>query len=160
MEEEKIESKPKGPTPKVSVEEFNEFKAEVDTKLGAILETVLALKTPPAPVQAASTQTAPVPEGGPKTELTPVPPSWREMVDKILGPDFDCEFYQPPQGGQKFTIIVPREKSNADQLYWQNFSRDKRTKELANTGITGVEQWCKKVRANLIASGKTLVQYP
>lgn len=157
MTEEKDEVKKAGPVPKVTQEEFGAFKESVNGALAMILEK---LDKTPAPVQAIPVTQGAVNEAGPKTELTPVPPTWREMVDKILGPDFECEFYQPPQGGQKFSIIVPREKSNADQQHWKYFSRDRRTKELANTGVTGVEQWCKKVRANLIASGKTLVQYP
>lgn len=145
-------------TPKVSQADFDEFKKSVDAGFTAILDkldtSAVAAPSVTAPV------TAVTDEAGPKTELTPVPPTWRELVVKILGPDFECEFEQPPQGGQKFSIIVPKEKSNADQQHWLNFARDKRTKELSNTGITGVETWCKKVRANLLAANKTLVQYP
>ena len=148
----------------VSRKEFEELETKINTGFSTIMEKLEGLnKQSTLTVTPAVNNTAvPTKEdnGAPRNDLTPVPPTWREMVDKILGPDFDCEFYQPPQGGQKFSIIVPKEKSNADQQHWKYFSRDKRTKELSNTGITGVEEWCKKVRANLIASGKTLVQYP
>lgn len=113
-----------------------------------------------SPVKVAEATATKVDEAAPRNELSPVPPSWRELVDKILGPDFQIEFEQPPNGGQKFKIIVPKEKSNADQQYWLNFNRDVRTREIGNTGIRGVQEWCIRVRNNLLASNKQLVQYP
>jgi hypothetical protein len=107
------------------------------------------------------TAKAPADEAGPdKDQSTPIPPSWLKAVHTILGTDFECELKQPDKGGTIFTIIVPKDKSNASQLHWQNFKQDRRSKELGNTGLEGVTLWCKKVRANLLATGAKLVQYP
>jgi hypothetical protein len=98
-------------------------------------------------------------EGGPDDQ-TPMPIKWKQEVVKILGPDFQCEFVQPDNGGSIFKIIVPREKSNASQAHWEMHNRDVRSREIGNTGLTGVTDWCLKVRANLIRSGINLIQYP
>ena len=145
---EKAEPKPKS----VSVKQFEEFQTQVTGALSAITE---ALQNRPA-VEAAPVVSE---EGGPDDQ-TPIPPSWKKAVATILGPDFACEIVQPDAGGTLFKIIVPREKSNAQQMHWEMHTRDVRTKEIGNTGLPGVEEWCKRVRANLQKTGAQLIQYP
>ncbi len=93
-------------------------------------------------------------------EQTPVPPKWTRAVHEILGQEFECEFAQPDNGGAIFRIIVPRELSNAPQIHWEMHTRDVRSREIGNTGLTGVKEWCLRVRSNLSASGIKLIQYP
>lgn len=98
------------------------------------------------------------PDIGPDVE-TPVPPSWRALVDEILGPNVPCFLELPENGGQKFGVYIPRELSNASQMHWSMHTRDKRSKELANTGIKGVKEFLLRVRKNLLASGAKLPVY-
>ena len=141
---------PKG----VKAEEFAEFKGEVMGMFEKLMTKMDAPK-PTGPVVDIMKE-----EAAPDRNRIPVPPSWREMVENILGEEFDCEYELPPDGGQKFTIIVPKEKSNATKEYMENFHIDRRTKELGNTGIRGVKEWTLKVRQNLLRSEIKLPVYP
>lgn len=83
-----------------------------------------------------------------------VPPQWRKQVDDILGPEFGAEVIYPKSGGTKFTVIVPRSKSNAPAFYWEMhknpaFCVDRRTFQVGNRGIEGVIEWCQKIKSNL-----------
>jgi hypothetical protein len=98
-------------------------------------------------------------EAGPDNE-TPVPVSWVNAVHEILGPEFDVKFEQPDSGGALFTIIVPKDKSNATVDHWKMYKRDFRTREIGATGLGGVKEWALLVRKNLTASGTKLIQYP
>ncbi len=151
---EKAEAKEKG----VSKKEFTAFQDSVTTALGAIME-----KLSETPVVSGSPVAAPIPKGdpdngGPDNQI-PTPPAWRKLTDEILGSDFEIELELPENGGQKFSIYVPREKSNAHPDYKAVFTNDKRTRELGNTGIKGVKDWLLRVRRNLVQSGIKLPYY-
>lgn len=140
----KTPPKPKG----VSQKEFQEFQTQV-------LEALKELKSQPQVVADSSgVYVAPkvVEEGGPQS-ATPVPPKWRELTSEILGTDFQIELELPENGGQKFSVFVPLEKSNAGKDHWERERKDKRTRELANSGVKGVRSWLISVRKNLIGSG-------
>jgi hypothetical protein len=164
MEEEKIEVKsgeadiPEEPKKEkgVSKKEFTALESKVNQGFDAILSKLEDLKTQ-APVVAPA-QPVKV-EGGPD-EQTLVPPAWKQLVREILGEDFDCELSLPESGGSIFRIIVPKDKSNATQMYWTMHKRDIRSKELGNTGAKGVKEWCLLVRRNLQTSGMKLPVYP
>jgi hypothetical protein len=134
---------------------FQKFQGEVNRAFGLIVEQLGKLNENRTPAPAPKVED----DAGPDQD-TPVPPAWRKAVIEILGIDFECELKQPDRGGTIFTIIVPKNKSNASQLHWQNFKQDRRSRELGNTGLDGVKTWCLKVRANLLATGAKLVQYP
>jgi hypothetical protein len=144
----------KGPKAGVKAEEFAEFKQEI---LGLMKEMVANKQTVPT---APATSGVGNDDGSSDKNRVGVPPAWKEMVDQILGPEFDCEYTLPPDGGQLFTIIVPKEKSNATKEYIEMFKTDRRTKELGNTGPRGVKEWCLKVRQNLLRSEIKLPVYP
>ena len=83
-----------------------------------------------------------------------VPPQWRKIVDDLLGKEFGAEVTYPKSGGTKFTVIVPRDKSNAPAFYWEShinpeFRLDRRTAQVGNRGIEGVSEWCNKIKLNL-----------
>lgn len=144
----------------VMQEEFSAFKKEVNDGIGAImgkLEKIVSV--PPTIAEGSLLKAAPVIEAGPNKE-TPVPVNWAKAVLDILGPEFEVKFDQPDSGGAMFTIIVPKEKSNATVDHWKMYKRDYRSRELGNTGLAGVKEWALKVRQNLTASGIKLIQYP
>ncbi len=163
MAEEKIEVAPpekKGKkTRGVSKEEFAEFQGQVTTALGSILERLdnqpkVTLDSDGAHVS----NTSPKLEGA-MDKVSMVPPAWRQLADDVLGKEFDIELDLPENGGQRFVIYVPREKSNAGKDHWERNKFDKRSRELGNTGIKGVKDWLLKVRKNLIGSGIKLSYY-
>ena len=91
-------------------------------------------------------------EGG--TDKSPIPPAWRKMVDDILGIEFGIDIVYPQAGsGFLFKIIVPAEKSNADQAYKELYKTDIRTKAVSySDGIEGVRKFCELVKTNLSRS--------
>jgi hypothetical protein len=88
---------------------------------------------------------------------TPLNPNWKKKAQEILG-DYleDVQVYYPKTGGTHFTLIIKKEKSNATPSYWSMFKQDRRTKEIGNTGIDGVQKWCELVKRNLTV--KSLMQ--
>ena len=80
---------------------------------------------------------------------TPMNPNWKKIVNQVLGSEFDCEASYPKSGGVLFKVIVPKNKSNASQSYWEMNKRDVRTKEIGHTGSEGVKKWCELIKKNL-----------
>lgn len=153
-----VEQKPRP----VMQEEFKAFQDKVDQGFGKLLEKLDEIKKTPALVVQPAAPVKPVKvEGGPTPDdATPVPPKWVATVHEILGPEFDVRFEQPDSGGARFTIIVPKDKSNANKDHWEMYKHDYRTKDIGNTGLAGVKEYCILVRKNLLASEVKLIQYP
>jgi len=152
-----LRTQPEKPKP-VMQEEFAKFKEEVNGGISAImgkLEKLAEVKPVSMPSQPTSVKV----EAGPDNE-TPVPVSWVNAVHEILGPEFDVKFEQPDSGGALFTIIVPKDKSNATVDHWKMYKRDFRTREIGATGLGGVKEWALLVRKNLTTTGVKLIQYP
>lgn len=83
-------------------------------------------------------------------DVNPVNPAWVEKAEEILGEKLDhCEVFYPKRGGSVFTLVIKNEFSNASIEYLSVAKVDRRSKEIGNEGIEGVEQWCKLVAANL-----------
>lgn len=81
---------------------------------------------------------------------TTVNPAWMEKAQAIVGEALDhCEVLYPRNGGVLFTLVIKKEHSNASQDYMDRYKVDRRTKEIGNEGIEGVENWCKLVAQNL-----------
>lgn len=91
---------------------------------------------------------AAVTKAGP--EISTVNPAWVEKASEILGDALDhCEVFYPKHGGTIFTVVIKQDQSNAPVDYLTWYKADRRSKEIGNEGIDGVEQWCKLVRDNL-----------
>lgn len=175
MEEEKDKLPAEGDQPEnekpvkgVSKTEFNKFQKEVSGTLGNItealggmMETLNELKAQPkieADSNGVRVTASLADDAGPQSEAM-VPQAWRRLTDEILGTDFEISLRLPENGGQIFEIMVPREKSNATKDHWEMHKRDKRSRELGNTGIKGVKDYLLKVRKNIAASGIKLPYY-
>ena len=93
----------------------------------------------------------PIPVDEAKPDLSPIPPSWRKMVDEILGLDFGLNVSYPDKGsGFLFKIIVPMEKSNMPEAQRQMYKVDIRTKAISyGEGVDGVKRYCELVAQNL-----------
>lgn len=85
-----------------------------------------------------------------RSDQAPINPLWEEKAREIIGESVDhCEVYYPKSGGQIFTVVIKDEFSNAPKEYLERMKSDRRSKEIGNEGIGGVEIWCKLIRANL-----------
>lgn len=85
-----------------------------------------------------------------KHDQAPMNPVWEDMAKEIIGEAVDhCELYQPRSGGTIFTVVIKNEFSNAPKEYLERMKADRRSREIGNEGISGVETWCKLIRANL-----------
>jgi hypothetical protein len=87
------------------------------------------------------------------SNLSVVPPKWRAIVDEILGKDFGLSVSYPDSGnGFQFSIVVPKDKSNAPKDYLEFYKADIRTKTIGNAeGSEGVKKYCELVKKNLTA---------
>lgn len=89
-------------------------------------------------------------KAGPK-KFHQINPEWEEKAREVLGDYLDhCEVDYPKAGGTVFTVVVNTEKSNAPEEYLKAHKEDRRSREIGNEGLEGVEQWCKLVKANLL----------
>jgi hypothetical protein len=113
--------------------------------------TALLQNKPSAP--AATTPAVQV-EGEPDKAV--IPPSWRRVVDTVLGPEFGIDVRYPDEksnGLFLFTVIVPKEKSNAPKDHWEMYKSDRRTKNIAgNPSVGEIQKHCERIKANLVRS--------
>ncbi len=149
--------------PKKAVEKKEEFAKASDVKaiadaVGALADVIKEMRTSsketsasPEKVQAIqdkSEHEAAVEKA--KAFQAPINPEWEAKAQEILGGKLDhCEVLYPKQGGIMFTVVIKPQFSNAPAEYLKRHKHDRRTKEIGNEGIEGVENWCKLVRDNL-----------
>lgn len=83
-------------------------------------------------------------------DVSLVNPAWQEKAVEIIGEALDhCEVFYPKHGGTIFTLVIKESASNAPIEYLERHKADRRSKEIGNEGIEGVESWCKLVKENL-----------
>lgn len=81
---------------------------------------------------------------------SPMNPEWREKAKEIIGDAMErCELFYPKGGGAIFTVIIKNEHSNAPKEYLRVHKVDRRSKDIAHSGLEGVENWCKLIASNL-----------
>ena len=132
----------KSPQQFVTVEQFSQM-TEV---LSALTAAVTDLKKNPV--------AAPTKEAEEIRKATydqaPINPAWEEKAREIIGEALDhCEIFYPKSGGVIFTVVIKNELSNSPKDYLERMKVDRRSREIGAEGISGVEIWCKLVRANL-----------
>lgn len=144
------------PAPKPKVEAAYASAQEVKELSGAVSELIDMVrgladksKAPTVPQSAEEVkQEAEVTKAGPVKEL--VNPAWIEKAKEIIGEAVDhCEVFYPRSGGTIFTVVIKKELSNAPVDYLERYKEDRRSREIGNEGIDGVEAWCKLIRDNL-----------
>jgi len=143
-------------TKKPAAKPAEEFatKAEVKDLTSAVeklLEMVSAQATA-AQEKAAAVAETPIEREVRKAapDQMPVNPAWKEKAEEILGEMMDhCEVLYPRGGGAIFTVVVAEKHSNAAIEYLEMNKTDRRSREIGNEGIEGVENWCKLIKSNL-----------
>lgn len=151
----KKKTAPKAPPVQyATVEQFN----ELNDGLGKLLDLVESRFKEVKDDQQAAKDAAPtapetkhdkeVSKAAPYVEM--VNPAWKEKAEELLGDALErCEVFYPRNGGTVFTLVIKKEKSNAAPDYFAFYKEDRRSKEIGNEGIEGVENWCKLVKENL-----------
>lgn len=138
----------KSPQQFVTTESFNQFSDKITDVLGKLVETVQEIKNKPAVVTPEIKEAEEVRKA--KHDQAPINPSWEEKAIEIIGEAVDhCEVFYPKAGGQIFTVVIKSEFSNAPKEYIERMKTDRRSREIGNEGISGVENWCKLIRQNL-----------
>jgi len=122
--------------------------SELTEAVGGLVELLKSgvLTRPAAPVETPLDKE--VAKAGPN--MNPVNPEWEEKAREIIGDALDhVEVEYLRKGGTIFTIVIKLEKSNAAKDYLAVMKQDRRSREIGNDGIEGVENWCKLVAQNL-----------
>ncbi len=142
-----IKDKPKKEE-SVSKEDFDNL-AKLVTSLAGTFQTALAAGAGGvvAPTKEVIKEKKEIDEASPDEQ--PMNPHWIKVVHEVLGEDFTAEVIYPKSGGVLFRVIVPKDKSNAPANYFEMHDRDKRTKEIGQTGTAGVKKWCDQIKKNL-----------
>ena len=124
-------AKPKAPKPEYATKaELNELSQNVGELVNLIKSGALS-----APAVAPAVATPETPE---------------EKAQEILGEALErCEVQYLRRGGTVFTVVIKNEHSNASVEYLERMKVDRRSREIGNEGIEGVEIWCKLVAQNL-----------
>lgn len=96
-----------------------------------------------------------------ETPKYPIPVEFREATDLILNKKFEIEIdYLPDVASFQFSVLVPREYSNAGNFHWETHKEDRRSKIIENAmGINGVREWSMKIYENLSSEIRSKIFY-
>lgn len=141
-------------------------KEEVSESVGATLPTTAELHAQILELQAQLSEKKTVAEVLPQEEVKapvedkmPVPASFTDAVNTILNNKFTVEIeYSSNTPNFGFSIIVPKEYSNAGKPHWDMYKEDRRTKMISNAeGVEGVKIWVQKVYDNFDMETKSKI---
>lgn len=162
------------PTPKPAVVDPKEFKEVKDAVTGIAeflsgggLANMIKEATAPAlPVgltPAAAVRSEPAPEvkapqsavekaiANAKANRATFNEEWDAVAREIIGSEYidHTEQENTRSGAQLFTIVIKLEKSNMPKSYLDMVKTDRRSKDVRESGIEGVVEWCRLVKQNL-----------
>lgn len=134
----------------VTEEKFNELKSSVDTLVDLMTRQAEKVDAIPLTPEALA-QDKEVAKAGPKPFITPVNPEWEAIARDVIGAEKveRCELEYARGGGTLFTVVIKKDFSNAPDDYLNRHKEDRRSKEIGQEGIGGVENWCKLIAQNL-----------
>ena len=163
--------------PKKNIVKVNSPKAPVVTREEEILGTmqdimkivknlekrvddVTATVKPSVPIAGSAPASSPSVSGSPSS-LFPIPAEFREVVDTVLNKKFDIQIeYLSDSASFLFSILVPKEYSNASPAHWQSMHEDRRTRTILNAlGANGVREWATKVYDNFDPETKSRITF-
>lgn len=80
----------------------------------------------------------------------PIPYDFREAVESTLNKKFGIDIeYKQETAAFAFSILVPKEYSNAGEPHWQANGEDRRTRVIQNAmGVNGVREYAQLVYEN------------
>lgn len=126
-------------------------RAELEAQI-AELKAQLASKTE-------AVEVAPVEEVKEPTVQAPIPSDFLECVKTSLNNKFGVEIeYSSNTPNFGFSILVPKEYSNAGKPHWEMYGEDRRTRMISNAeGLQGVKQWVERVYNNFDTETKARI---
>ena len=125
--------------------------SKIESSIETIAEMLLEMKKAPAvaPTVAETALEKEVAKAS-ADEYMPVKREWDDRAHEIVGEAVErTSMFYPKSGGVIFELYIKNEFSNAGKDYLAFYKVDKRSKDIGNEGINGVEQFCKLVAANL-----------
>ncbi len=130
----------------VTVERFESLENSVGELVNLIKSGALTAPAAQTPAEAAEEKK--ITAAGPNKYT--VNPEWEDLAREIVGEALDhTEIEYAKGGGQKFTLVIKQEFSNAPTDYLARAKVDRRTREIGAEGEAGVRTWCEQVRNNL-----------
>lgn len=107
-----------------------------------------------SPSEMVSTQT------NPRDDDRKVPYEWRELVNTLLNKNFGCEIEGADGVSFQFSVIVPKQYSNASPQHWETYKEDRRSQVIpAALGANGVREWVTKIYENFPEETKSAIVY-
>lgn len=121
---------------------------KLEDALAKIADAVIEIKNRPVAAVAETKEEKEVKAAGPnRVDTNPI---WDGVAREVLGDYLDhTEVEYGKSGAVNFTIVIKKDKSNAQEAYLSLTKTDRRTKEVSAEGMEGVTSWCKLVRQNL-----------
>lgn len=91
----------------------------------------------------------------------PIPIEYREIVDTLLNKRFGIEInYMSDTSSFEFSILVPRDYSNAAKPHWETYKEDRRSRVIINAlGANGVREWTTLVYNNFDMETKARITH-
>lgn len=131
-----------------TVEQFN----GLESTMKSLVDVVTKLAERPVSVVSATPEEIKkdkeISSAGPNA--TPVNTVFEAKAREILGDQIErCEMLYQKSGGSVFTVVIKKEFSNAPKEYLAMYKEDKRSREIGNEGVDGIEQFCKLISQNL-----------
>ena len=119
------------------------LEQEVEALKAQLAEKTEAVEVAPVEIPAEAAPEAP-------KNAMPVPTDWEDAVHSILNKKFTVEVdYNADTPTFGFSILVPKEYSNASKPHWDTYHEDRRTRVIDNAqGAGGVKQWVERVYNN------------
>lgn len=133
---------------------------DIVKKLEKRVDEVTAPSKPGVQIVASSPASSTSVSGSPSS-LFPIPAEFREVVDTVLNKKFDIQIeYLSDSAAFLFSILVPKEYSNASPAHWQSMHEDRRTRTILNAlGANGVREWATKVYENFDPETKSRITF-
>ena len=128
---------------------LKKLQEDVNSKFDAISAVLLELQQRPVAPAVETALDKEIKKAAPD-EYMPVKREWEEKAREIIGEAMErCSMFYPKTGGVVFEVYIKPEFSNAPKDYLAHYKVDKRSKDIGNEGINGIEQYCKLIAQNL-----------
>lgn len=104
------------------------------------------------------------PEVAPQVSMAggfPIPVEYREIVDNNLNKKFGIDInYLSDTASFEFSVLVPKEYSNASPTHWETYHQDRRSRVIQNAyGANGVRDWVMLVYENFGPETKSRITF-
>ena len=134
---------------------------DVLTAISGLTEVVSKLVEDKKPVEQPVNKVETIVNTAPVESKFPIPVEYRNIVDTVLNKKFEVDLdYSGDSASFNFSILVPKEYSNAGLPHWETYHEDRRTKVIVNAlGVNGVRDWATQVYENFNPETKSRITF-